>query len=113
MSGTNNMRRAAFLISVVLSVGCVSSLCQIQRNSIPIGDAVSKALAKGSLTGEGARPFHIRVEVSEPETPQSPYQGAFEGWWASPDRWRRVVTDKDGMKQTFVVAGGQKTAKNE
>ncbi|MGA9668639.1 MAG: hypothetical protein WBQ94_05480, partial [Terracidiphilus sp.] len=107
------MQRNLFFVALILATACSASLGQIQRTSVPIGDAVSKALAKGSLTGEGARPFHIRVEVSEPENPQSPYQGAFEEWWASPDQWRRVVTDKDGMKQTIVVVGGQKTEKDE
>jgi len=100
-------------MALILATASLSSSGQIQRTSVPIGDAVSKALAKGSLTGEGARPFHIRVEVSEPENPQSPYQGAFEEWWASPDQWRRVVTDKDGMKQTIVIVGGRKTEKDE
>jgi hypothetical protein len=70
-------------------------------------------MARGSITGDGARPFHIRVEVSEPENPQSPYQGTLEEWWISPDQWRREVTSKDGMRQTIVVTGGKKTEKDE
>jgi hypothetical protein len=85
----------------------------MQHTTVPIGDAVAKALAKGSITGEGALPFHIRIEVTEPENPQSPYQGAFEEWWVSADQWRREVTSKDGMRQTIVVAGGKKTEKDE
>ena len=107
------MQRNLFLTALILLTAISGSLGQVQHTSVPIGDAVSKALAKGSITGEGARPFHIRVEVSEPENPQSPYQGAFEEWWASPDQWRREVTDKDGMKQIIVVASGQKTEKDE
>ena len=107
------MRKIEFLSALILVALC-SPLCgQIKRTSVPIGDALARALAKGSITGEGARPFHIRVEVSEPENPQSPYQGSFEEWWVSPDQWRREVTDKDGMRQTIVVAGGKKTEKDE
>jgi hypothetical protein len=58
-----------------------------------MGDALNKALAKGSLTGAGAKPFHIRVNVSEPENPDSPYQGTIEEWWFSPDQWRRHAAD--------------------
>jgi hypothetical protein len=86
---------------------------QIKRTTVPLGDAVDKALAKGSLLGEGARPFHIYVSVSEPENPASPYQGTIEEWWASPSQWRREVTAKDGMRQTIVVADGKKTERDE
>jgi hypothetical protein len=78
-----------------------------------MGDALNKALAKGSLTGAGAKPFHIRVNVSEPENPDSPYQGTIEEWWFSPDQWRREVTAKGGMRQTIVVIGGKKTEQDE
>ncbi len=86
---------------------------QIKRTSIPIGDAVDKALKKTLLTGEDARPFHIKISVTEPENRQSPYQGTIEEWWSSADRWRREVTDKDGMRQTIVVASGKKTEKDD
>lgn len=78
-----------------------------------MGNAIGAALAKSSLTGEGARPFHVRVSVSEPENPQSPYQGSMEEWWASPDQWRLEASSKDGMHQTVVVTGGKKTEKDE
>jgi hypothetical protein len=86
---------------------------QVKRTSVPLGDAVGRALAKGSLLGEGARPFHIYVSVSEPENPASPYQGTIEEWWASPSQWRREVTAKGGMRQTIVVADGKKTERDE
>ena len=79
---------------------------QIKRTSVPLGEAVEKSLAKGSLLGEGARPFHIHVSVSEPENPASPYQGTIEEWWGSPLQWRREVTAKVGMRQTIVVVRG-------
>jgi len=54
-----------------------------QADQRPLGDVMDKALAKGSLLGDGARPFHIYVSVSEPGNPASPYQGTIEEWWAS------------------------------
>ena len=86
---------------------------QIKRTSVPLGDVMDKALAKGSLLGDGARPFHIYVSVSEPENPASPYQGTIEEWWASPSQWRREVTVKDGVRQTIVVTDGKKTERDE
>jgi hypothetical protein len=107
------MRKLEFLTAFILGLTCSASFGQIKHTAIPIGNALDKALAKESITGEGARPFHIRVKVSEPENPQSPYQGSFEEWWNSPNQWRREVTDKDGMRQTIVVAAGMKTEKDE
>ena len=72
-------------------------------------DALAKALDKSSLTGSDAKPFHIKISVSEPKFPESPYQGAIEEWWVSPQQWRREVTAKDGSHQTIVVVDGKKT----
>ena len=99
-------------IVLLLLGSCVAS-GQIQRTTVPLGDAVDKALAKGSLTYGDSRPFHIRVSITEPENPQSPYQGTIEEWWVSADQWRREVTDKDGLHQTIVFSGGNKTEKDE
>jgi hypothetical protein len=107
------MKNFRILTALLLGVACSIASGQIKRTSVPLGDALSKALAKGLITGENARPFHIRIEITEPENPQSPYQGAFEEWWISPDQWRREATMRDGMRQTIVVAGGKKTEKDE
>lgn len=98
----------------VLLLGVLpGAMGQIKRTSVPVGDAIRVALANCTLTGDGAQPFHIRVSISEPENPQSPYQGTIEEWWVSADQWRREVTDKDGLRQTIVVTGGNKTEKDE
>jgi len=107
------MVRIQFLAVFGFALACSATYGQIQHTEVPLGDTLAEALANGSLTGDGARPFHIRVEVSEPENPQSPYQGTFEEWWISADQWRREVTSKDGMRQTIVVTGVKKTEKDE
>lgn len=108
------MRTAPFLaLLLALAAFGVSLPGQIRRTSVSIGDSVKNALAKDSLTAEGSRPFHIRVEVSEPENSQSPYRGTFEEWWVSPDQWRREVTVNGGMRQTIVVVNGKKTEKDD
>jgi len=101
-----------WIIALSLGISATAS-AQIKRTTVPLGDAVDKALAKGSLTYGDAQPFHIRVSITEPENPQSPYQGAIEEWWVSADQWRREVTDKDGLHQTIVVSDGKKTEKDE
>src|SRR5579871_4874680 len=70
---------ACFLFIPVMGHG------QVQRKEVPLGDVLRKALEHASLTGGGARPFHVRVVVSEPENAQSPYQGTIEEWWQAAD----------------------------
>jgi hypothetical protein len=96
----------------VLSASC-AVMAQVKRTSVPIGDALTKALAKSSLTGDGAKPFHIAVTISEPANPQSPYQGEFEEWWLSSSTWRLEVSDHHGMRQTIVMHDGIRTEKDE
>ncbi len=107
------MRRLCALAGILVLEFCTYASGQNHQSRFPLGDALSKALATDSLTGEGSRPFHIRVTVSEPENPQSPYQGSIEEWWSSPTKWRREVTVKGGMHQTIVVAAGKKSEKDE
>jgi len=97
----------------VLAGICMLAHGQIKSTRVPLGDSISAALAKGSLLYGDARPFHIRVFISEPENLQSPYQGTIEEWWISSSQWRREVTDKEGLRQTIVVADGTKTEKDE
>jgi hypothetical protein len=102
------------LLTTVLFAGlCATAPGQVKRTTVPMGEALTKALARSSLTGKDAKPFHVRVIVSEPENPDSPYQGTIEEWWVSPNQWRREVTSKDGMRQTIVVIDGKKSEKDE
>jgi hypothetical protein len=104
-------RQSLVFAAALLAISPVPA--QIKTTRSPMGDALNKALAKSSLTGPDARPFHVRMIVSEPENPQSPYQGTVEEWWLAPDTWRREVTDKDGMHQIIVMAHGTKSEKDE
>jgi len=101
-------------MAAILALGtCATAVGQIRQTSVPLGDALNRALEKTSLTGQDARPFHIRVIVSEPANPQSPYQGTIEEWWSSPTEWRREVTTKQGIRQTIIVADGKKSERDE
>jgi len=102
------------LIVLFLGIGLsIQSPAQIKHTSIPLGDAVHEALEKSMLTGTNAQPFHIRISITEPENPQSPYQGTVEEWWVSKGQWRREVTGKGGMHQTIVVANGTHTESDQ
>jgi hypothetical protein len=101
------------VVAVCMGIYACVSFGQIKHTSVPIGDAVDKALKKTLLTGEDARPFHIKITVSEPENRESPYQGTIEEWWESANKWRREVTAKNGMRQTIVFVDGKKTEKDE
>lgn len=108
-----SMFRVRLWIAVLFIATLPLLNAQVTRTSVPLGDALDAALDKSSLTGSGARPFHIRIAISEPANADSPYQGTLEEWWIAPDRWRREVTSKDGMHQTIVVADGRKTERDE
>jgi hypothetical protein len=106
--------RKTCLSAILLLIGaCANAHGQIKQTSVPIRNAVDQALKKSLLPGEDARPFHIKIVVSEPENRDSPYQGTIEEWWKSADLWRREVTAKGGMRQTIVFVDGKKTEKDE
>ena len=92
------MKKSACWLIVLLPGVLPGALGQIKRTTVPLGDAIRVALTNCTLTSDGAQPFHLRVSISEPENPQSPYQGTIEEWWVSADQWRREVTEKDGKK---------------
>jgi hypothetical protein len=68
------------LAGVLLPIAISFAKAQIKRTSVPMGEALTKALNETLLTGPGAHPFHIRIVVSDPENPQSPYLGVIEEW---------------------------------
>jgi hypothetical protein len=107
------MRPIHVLVWLCFLLATYNTSAQYKRTSVPLGDALRKALTKSSLTSDGAQPFHIAVAVSEPGNPNSPYQGEFEEWWLSPTTWRLEVSDHHGMRQTVVVRDGSRTEKDE
>jgi hypothetical protein len=105
------MRNHLLVLLLLVTSTIVSA--QVKRTSVPLGSALSEAIAKSSLTENDPVPFHILILIKEPENPQSPYQASIEEWWVSKDQWRREVSDKDGLQQTIVVANGSRTEKDE
>ena len=105
--------KITLVFGALLASSLAGANAQMKRTVTPLGDTLTKAMNKASLTAPGSQPFHLRIVVSEPENPQSPYQGTIEEWWASPEQWRRETTDKDGLHQTIVVTNGETTEKDE
>lgn len=94
---------------LVLSLAATLAPAQIKHTSTPIGDTLTKALARSSLTTPGSAPFHLRLVIAEPENPQSPYTGTVELWWVSPQQWRREITGPENLHQLIIMNNGAKT----
>jgi TonB family protein len=78
----------------------------IRQTSVPLGKALDYALQHGTLIGEGAKPFHLKVHVFESTNPQSDYHAEIEEFWISSTEWRRSIDSPD-FKQTIVTNNGQ------
>ena len=92
---------------VAAVVAVFASVCDgqsVKETSIPLGDALSKALAKCSLIGPNAVPFHIKIHISESTKPQSDYRADIEEFWVSAKQYRRSI-DSPEFKQTLVTNG--------
>jgi hypothetical protein len=90
--------------ALILLLGLLSHAQKIKETSIPLGDALSTALAKSSLTGPNAVPFHVKVRLSESTNPQSDYHADIEEFWVSAKQYRRSI-DSPGFKQLLIVSG--------
>lgn len=51
-------------------------------------DMLAIALQQTTLTLPGSKPFHLKAEIIESTNPDSGYQGTFEEYWVSPEKWR-------------------------
>jgi hypothetical protein len=97
-----NSPRAACVFILLLRT--LSRSQNVKETSIPLRDALSKALAESSLTGPNAVPFHVKVHLSESTNPQSDYHADIEEFWVSAKQFRRSI-DSPEFKQTLVVNG--------
>jgi hypothetical protein len=79
---------------------------QIRETPIPLGDALDRALTRGSLVSKEVKPFHIKVHVIESTNPGSDYRAEIEEFWVSDGEWRRSI-DSPEFKQIIVVNDAQ------
>ena len=100
---TATLRTVSIAVIVLL---CASAAFgqKTTETSVPLGDKLKQALEQSSLTGARAKPFHVKVHLSESTNPASPYRAEIEESWASPQQWARVIETPD-FKQTLIVNG--------
>jgi TonB family protein len=72
---------------------------------------LAKAVKLSSLMGHGAQPFHLKLTVSEPANPKSPYSATVEEYWKSSKDWYRSISAPE-FQQIVVVKDGQRTEQN-
>ena len=96
--------RFSLLILAAISPVCFASTDQPDS-------ALERAARLSSLTGHGAQPFHLKLAVSEPANPKSPYSATIEEYWKSSKDWYRSISSPD-FKQVVVVRDGQRTEQN-
>ncbi len=112
ISGARNIRKLLTYCSFCLLLAASASQGQgVTERSIPLGDALSRALAKSSLTTADDKPFHIRIHLAESTNPPSDYRAEIEEYWVSPQEWRRSI-DSPSFKQVVVVDGTKVSEKD-
>jgi hypothetical protein len=103
--------RLAGLLSFVIGVSPLysqfSSFPPMQGERVDADAALSRALKTSSLTVEG-KPFHAVLEIG---TPESPYSGRVEVWWAGELKYKTIAASP-GFSQTRIVNGAQVTETN-
>jgi hypothetical protein len=73
-------------------------------SSVPLADKLKRALEQSSLTGAHAKPFRVKMHLSDSTNPVSPYRADIEEFWASPQQWSRTIETPD-FKQALIVNG--------
>ena len=74
-------------------------------------EVLKRAQALSSLTGPHAQPFHLKLTVSEPANPNSPYRATVEEFWQSGTDWQRTI-DSPEFRQNVIVKGKSRTEQN-
>jgi hypothetical protein len=97
---------AALLLSTGLAVAQ-----RVKETSVPLGEALDRALEQSSLTHSNAKPFHLKVHLFESTNPPSEYRAEIEEHWISPQQWRRSV-ETPQFKQILIVNGDQVSEQN-
>jgi hypothetical protein len=95
----------------ILLAASTSQAQGISEKSIPLGDALNRALEKSSLTKANDKPFHMRIHLVESTNPPSDYRAEIEEYWLSPQQWRRSI-DSPLFKQ-IVAVDGTKTSEKD
>jgi len=97
------MRFPALISASCLALCAVASAqLKFQRIEEPLGDKLDKALKTSALIQPGAKPFHVKLEISAAKGDAATYAATVEETWISPTQWSRSVMAK-GLSQTTVM----------
>lgn len=94
---------------VLLILAALTPICRASTDEPD--SALERAVKLSSLTGHGAQPFHLKMTVSEPDNPKSPYSATIEEYWKSAKDWYQSIS-APGFQQTVVVKDGQRSEQN-
>ena len=97
------MRLKVLLSLLYVMLAGIATPAQTRR-SIPLGDAIDRALRESQLTLRGNAPFHIKLSVRETTNPQSDRHAEVEEYWISPEKYRRTI-QSPAFSQTMIVNG--------
>jgi hypothetical protein len=89
-----------FIIAVATAIGTPAQT----HKTIPLSDAIDRALSKSQLTLPGGEPFHIRFSIVETTNTQSERHAEVEEYWLSTEKYRRTIVSP-AFSQTLIVNG--------
>jgi TonB family protein len=92
----------------LLLLATLTHVCSADDNPNP---ALKRALELSALTGPHAQPFHLKMTISEPSNPNSPYRATVEEFWQSPTLWQRSI-DSPTFRQNVTVKGSDRVEQN-
>ena len=75
-------------ITLFLLFAALAHVCCASDDPV---NALKRAQELSSLMGPHAEPFHLKLTVSEPANPASPYRATIEETWQSPKLWQRTI----------------------
>jgi hypothetical protein len=78
----------------------------MRKISEPAGKTLEKALREEALGQPGAKPFRVRLEVSQSSREPGDYAATVEETWVAPDRWIRTVHTHDLSQLTVMNGSG-------
>ena len=94
------MRLAVTLLACFLT----APLFADDGNTVLLADLCDHAMQQSQITLPGGKPFHLKANIAEKDSPDSDYQATVEEYWVSPTKWRRTITSPD-FSQTLVTNG--------
>lgn len=101
-----------YSLVMLAGLALVSSALASGNKTIPLADAMQRAVEQSSLTLAGSKAFYLKATIVETTNPSSDYKGEVEEYWVSPEKWRRNLT-APGFSQTLIVNGDKVFEQNK